>query len=89
MMLSSTMRRVTELTPSNTETTNSAVSTEAALAGILALLADEREARIEGGKGATKTEILLAGAGLAASEIAAVMGKKPDAVRKTLQRGRN
>jgi DNA-directed RNA polymerase specialized sigma24 family protein len=89
MILTSATRRVTELTPSNTETKNSGVSSEAALAGILALLADEREARIEGDKAGTKTEILLAGAGLAAPEIAALMGKKPDAVRKTLQRGRS
>lgn len=89
MILSSATRSVTELTPSNADTKNSGVSAEAALAGILALLADEREARIEGNKEATKTEILLAGAGLAASEIAALMRKKPDAVRKTLQRGRS
>ena len=76
------------MTPSKTDAKNSGIPAEAALGGILALLADEREARIEGNREATKTEILLAGAGLAPSAIAALMKKKPDAVRKTLQRGR-
>lgn len=59
------------------------------MAGILTLLVDEREERIKETKNARKTEILLADAGLAAPEIASLMGKNAGAVRKTLQRGRS
>jgi DNA-directed RNA polymerase specialized sigma24 family protein len=58
------------------------------MVGILTLLIDEREERIKENKDARKTEILLADAGLPGPTIATLMGKKPDAVRKTLQRGR-
>jgi DNA-directed RNA polymerase specialized sigma24 family protein len=64
------------------------ISPESALAGILALLVDEREERVRGDKTATKTEALLAGAGLPYGDIAAVTGKKADAVRMAIQRGR-
>jgi DNA-directed RNA polymerase specialized sigma24 family protein len=63
-------------------------TTSAALAGILALLVDDREARIKDDKDATKTEVLLDGAGLSLDDIAAVTGKKYDAVRVSLQRNR-
>ena len=61
----------------------------ASLAGILALLVDEREARIEDDKEAAKTEVLLWSAGLSIEDIAAVMGKKYDAIRVSLQRSRS
>jgi DNA-directed RNA polymerase specialized sigma24 family protein len=89
MVLSLIKQGVTGLTPRNTTQRDSGVSSEAATVGILALLVDEREERIAGNKDAGKTEIVLAKAGLAAPEIASLMGKKPDAVRKTLQRGRS
>jgi DNA-directed RNA polymerase specialized sigma24 family protein len=76
------------LTPSKTPQGQSGVTAETALAGILALLVDEREARVAGEKKAEKTEVLLAGAGLSAPEIASLVGKNTDAVRKAIQRGR-
>jgi hypothetical protein len=62
------------------------VSVDAATLAILALLIDEREQRIKETKGARKTEVLLAAAGLSGSAIASLVGKNVDAVRKTLQR---
>ena len=56
--------------------------------GILALLVDAREARTKEDKDAKKTEILLSNAGLSVDDIVALTGKKADAVRKTIQRGR-
>lgn len=61
---------------------------ESALAGILALLVEERESRVVNDKDAKKTEAVLAAAGLTNESIAAVTGKKPDAVRKAIQRAR-
>jgi DNA-directed RNA polymerase specialized sigma24 family protein len=58
------------------------------MAGILAMLVDEREERLRENKGARKTELLLADAGLSIEDIAAVMGKKYDAVRMTISRSR-
>jgi DNA-directed RNA polymerase specialized sigma24 family protein len=59
-----------------------------ALVGMLALLVAEREDRLSDDKDVRKTEVVLASAGLTANEIAALMGKKVDAVRKAIQRGR-
>ena len=64
------------------------ITTGAAAAGILALLVDAREARVKDDKEATKTEVLLDNAGLSLDDIAAVMGKKYDAVRVSIQRNR-
>ncbi len=64
------------------------LTTGAAAAGILALLVDAREARIKDDKDAVKTEVLLDGAGLSLDDIAAVMGRKYDAIRVSLQRSR-
>lgn len=64
------------------------VPLEAAMAGILALLADERENRTKDDKSAEKTEVLLANAGVPIDGIAAAVGKKRDAVRKTISRAR-
>lgn len=64
------------------------LTTGAAAAGILALLVDARETRIKDDKLATKTEVLLDNAGLSLDDIAAVMGKKYDAIRVSIQRNR-
>jgi DNA-directed RNA polymerase specialized sigma24 family protein len=64
------------------------ISAAAALAGILALLADEREERIKNEREATKTEVLLAEAGLSLEDIAAITGKNYDAVRMAIARSR-
>lgn len=61
---------------------------EAALAGILALLIDAREARIEDEKDPEKIEVLLSRAGLSNDDIAAVTGKRSDAVRMTIARAK-
>lgn len=65
------------------------ISADSALAGILALLVDEREQRLNGDdRKPPKTEILLANAGLSVDDIVALVDKKPDAIRKSIQRGR-
>lgn len=66
----------------------SAIPLEAAMVGILALLADERESRTKDDKSAEKTEVLLASAGVPTDGIAAAMAKKPDAVRKAISRAK-
>jgi DNA-directed RNA polymerase specialized sigma24 family protein len=61
------------------------------MAGVLAILVAEREERLNGADEKNKppkTEVLLANAGLSANEIAQVMGKNIDGVRKAIQRGR-
>jgi hypothetical protein len=57
---------------------------------MLALLVAEREERLAANAngGARKTEVILAGSGLNANEIAPLVGKNLDAVRKTIQRGK-
>lgn len=67
---------------------DSTLTGDKALAGMLALQVAEREERLGDEKDARKTEVVLASAGLTATEIAALMGKKVDAVRKAIQRGR-
>lgn len=62
------------------------ISPEAAMLGVLALLIDEREQRIGNDKSAERTEVLLARVGLSVDDIAAAMGKKPDAVRMMIAR---
>jgi len=57
-----------------------------ALTAVLALLVTEREERLTGGSHAPKTEALLAAAGLTPAEIAPLVGKKYEAVVKTIQR---
>jgi DNA-directed RNA polymerase specialized sigma24 family protein len=61
---------------------------ESAMAGVLALLVDERDERAKDNKEARKTELILAEAGLSPDDIATVMDKNVGAVRKTIQRGR-
>ena len=64
------------------------IPAESSLAGILALLVEARESKPASDKTAEKTELLLSAAGLTVEEIVAVTRKKPDAVRKAIQRGR-
>lgn len=62
-------------------------STDQLLRAILALLIDERESRgIE--PPTQRTEVLLANAGLGATEIAQLTGKQPAAIRMALSRAR-
>lgn len=58
------------------------------LKALIALLADERESRVQDDSSSRKTEILLADAGLSSSLIAQLIGKQPDAVRKAISRAR-
>lgn len=64
------------------------IAASKAMAGMLALLIEEREERLAGDKEATKIELLLAGVGFSNEDIAAVTGKKPDAVRMVIQRAK-
>jgi DNA-directed RNA polymerase specialized sigma24 family protein len=64
------------------------IGADVAMAGVLALLVDEREARVKEDKTVAKTEVLLANVGLSVDDIQALTGKKSDAIRKTIQRGR-
>ena len=65
----------------------SAISLESAMAGVLALLIDEREERTRNGD-AVRTEVLLSNAGLSIEEIANLTGKKYDTVRMSISRGK-
>jgi DNA-directed RNA polymerase specialized sigma24 family protein len=60
----------------------------AVLKAILALLIDERETKAAERPTQRKTEVVLADSGLSASEIAALMGKQPSAVRMAISRAR-
>jgi DNA-directed RNA polymerase specialized sigma24 family protein len=64
------------------------IGQETALAGILALLVDERERSVEDDKDAIKTEVLLDRAGLPVGDIAVLVGKNDGAVRKTISRAK-
>jgi hypothetical protein len=59
---------------------------DAALAGILALLVDEREQRVKDNKEAAKTEVLLGRAGVPTEHIESLTGKNAGAIRKAIQR---
>jgi len=58
------------------------------LIGILALLVDEREAKLAQVPIERKTELVLAGAGLSALTIASLLNKKVATVEMTLYRGK-
>lgn len=58
------------------------------LAAMLALLVADREERAAPDSPKRKTEVILASAGLTAAEIAPLVGKKYDAVAKTIQRAK-
>lgn len=62
---------------------------EKALAGILALLVEEREERKKTEKDAKKTELVLSQAGLSNEDIALVTGKQADAVRMKITRAKS
>jgi DNA-directed RNA polymerase specialized sigma24 family protein len=64
------------------------ITAESALAGILALLVEDREERARDDKDARKIEVLLAAAGLSNEDIAAVTGKNANAVRVALHRAK-
>jgi DNA-directed RNA polymerase specialized sigma24 family protein len=57
-------------------------------AAVLALLAEDRETRIDDKHEPRKTEAVLAGAGLTSTEIAHLLGKNQGAVAKTITRSR-
>ncbi len=65
------------------------ISLESTVFGVLALLVDERERAVAGDKDAPKTEVLLARSGMGIEDIARVTGKKYDAVRMAIRRGRS
>jgi DNA-directed RNA polymerase specialized sigma24 family protein len=73
--------------PTNT-TEQAQVGLDGVMRAVLALLADEREARIANDKDARKTEVLFANAGLSITETATLLGKKYETVKKTLQAAR-
>jgi DNA-directed RNA polymerase specialized sigma24 family protein len=62
------------------------ITSETLLTAILALLIAEREERNADPGAPRKTEVILRAAGLGVSDIASVMGKKPNTVKMTLQR---
>jgi DNA-directed RNA polymerase specialized sigma24 family protein len=62
--------------------------TDDLLRAIVALLADERDRRVQDDASARKTEVLLADAGLSYQLIAQLIGKQPDAVRKAISRAK-
>ena len=57
-----------------------------AAAGLLALQLEDRETRIDQKHEPRKSEVVLSGAGLSNSEIAALLGKQPSAVGMTISR---
>lgn len=74
--------------PTEREQDRTGIAAEKSLAGILALLVEEREQRVEGNKDVTKIEVLLARAGLSYEDIATVTGKKADTVRVAIHRAK-
>jgi DNA-directed RNA polymerase specialized sigma24 family protein len=75
------------VTPSD-KSSDGLLDERAASAGLLALMADQREARLQGEDSEVKTEVLLERADLSIAQMARLLDKKPDAIRKTLQRAR-
>ncbi len=70
-----------------TSTSSDEPDVAAALRGLLALQATERDERL-GNADARRTEVILADAGLSTGAIATLTGKKPDTVRKSIERAR-
>jgi DNA-directed RNA polymerase specialized sigma24 family protein len=64
------------------------ISLEEAITALLRLAVAEREERINPELAERKTEILLDEVGLSYGQIATLVGKKPDAVRKTVARAK-
>lgn len=73
-----------------TSKTPEPLDSDKALSAMLALLVAEREERLAASTNgsARKTEVILVSGGLNANEIAPLVGKNLDAVRKTIQRGK-
>lgn len=71
------------------KTDKQAISLEAAMAGILILLADEREARIADDPDAPRTEVILHRAGLSIGQVATVLGKKYETAKSAIRRGQS
>lgn len=65
-----------------------AIALETAAAAILALLLEMREEWVKDDGDAKKSEILLTDVGLSVDDLALLTGKKPDTIRKTLERAR-
>jgi DNA-directed RNA polymerase specialized sigma24 family protein len=66
-----------------------AISIEAAMAGILALLAADREERVSGKPPSLKTELIFVGAGLTIGQAAKILGKNYQTVQKTIYRSKD
>lgn len=66
------------------------VAADKAMAGVLALLVADREERLANGDDGEpeKTEVILAGAGFDAPEIAGLVRKQVPTVRKAIERAR-
>jgi len=67
------------------------INLEQAMVGVLAMLAADRDDRVNLGRRSEerrKTEIILAEAGLTAGQIGQVLGKKANTVSKTIERAR-
>lgn len=77
------------MAPKKKEEPPLALDQDKALAGVLGLLVAEREERLNDKKDPRKTEVILADAGLAIGDIAKLMGKKYDAVKQAVRRGRS
>jgi hypothetical protein len=74
--------------PSQSEGGGALPSERDVLLAILAILIDEREARAADRPKQSKTELLLADAGLPFGTIAILLNKQPDAVRMSIARAR-
>jgi len=68
---------------------NTGITSEQTMAGILAMLAVMREDALNKGAEPRKTEVVLSEAGIPNPQIATLMGKKLQAVQKTILRARN
>ena len=66
-------------------TEEAVISADRALSALIALLAADRDDRVDG-RDPERSEFVLAAAGLTHGEIAALTGKKAEAVRSTLRR---
>lgn len=62
---------------------------EGVLNGVLALLAAERDDRLTDTFDARRSEVVLFEAGMTINDIAAVLGRKPEAVKSTIRRSKS
>jgi DNA-directed RNA polymerase specialized sigma24 family protein len=61
---------------------------ERLLTALVALIAAERDERLDNRVGDRRSEVVLADAGLSVAEIAEVLGRSPDAVKSSVRRYR-